>query len=137
MKRDTITHEFVNTIPNVLVEGVLYISIPHATAIHKCCCGCGNEVVTPLSPVDWELSFNGQTVSLSPSIGNWGFPCLSHYWIRRNKVQWAGRWNSREITAVRDHETREKEDFFGTEVESDTPSGSSLWSRIQTWFGAK
>ncbi len=33
-------------------ERTLYISIPYVTAAHKCPCGCGEEIVTPLSPTD-------------------------------------------------------------------------------------
>lgn len=77
-------HEFVKSVPKNPEKGVIYVSIDYATVIHQCCCGCGREVVTPLSPTDWQLSFDGQTVSLDPSIGNWSFPCQSHYWIRNN-----------------------------------------------------
>jgi len=52
-----IQHKFVGSIPEILEEGVLYISIDYCTAVHKCVCGCGNEVVTPISPTDWELRF--------------------------------------------------------------------------------
>jgi hypothetical protein len=79
-------HQFVEVIPDKINEGVLYISIQYCTAIHKCVCGCGNEVVTPLSPSDWKLTFNGETVSLSPSIGNWNFPCRSHYYITNSEI---------------------------------------------------
>jgi hypothetical protein len=97
-------HEFVEFIPDKLEDGIVYVSIPYATVTHKCCCGCGTEVVTPLSPRDWKLIFDGETVSLDPSIGNWSFACKSHYWIRRNKVKWATRWSQDEIDAVRSHE---------------------------------
>ncbi len=97
MKSARITHEFVDAIPSDIAEGTLYISIPYATAIHLCCCGCGHEVVTPLTPTDWSVSFDGETVSLSPSIGNWSFKCESHYWISHNRVRWAGKWSRREI----------------------------------------
>ena len=73
-------------------EGVVYVSIPFATAVHRCCCGCGNQVVTPLDPDLWQLTFDGKGISLSPSIGNWGFQCGAHYWIRRNQVLWTSRW---------------------------------------------
>src|SRR5205085_355428 len=89
---NTLTHEFVEFIPDDLEEGVLYVSMQYATAAHKCFCGCGTEVVTPLSPTDWKLIFDGKTISLDPSIGNWGLDCQSHYWIRGNQVRWAGRW---------------------------------------------
>ena len=84
MKRELILrHEFVEFIPDKLADGVVYVSIPYATVAHKCCCGCGMEVVTPLSPTDWELIFDGESISLDPSIGNWSFDCKSHYWIRQ------------------------------------------------------
>lgn len=108
-KREIVRHEFVEVIPDQLEEGVLYISIPYATALHRCFCGCGAEIVTPLSPTDWELSFNGETVSLNPSIGNWSYPCQSHYWIRRNRVHWARRMSERQIARVRARDWREKQ----------------------------
>ena len=46
----TLNHKFVDKIPEEIEEGILYVSIPYETAIHKCCCGCGSEVVTPISP---------------------------------------------------------------------------------------
>lgn len=85
-------HQFVEFIPDELEDGILYVSITYATVLHKCGCGCGNEVVTPLSPMDWQLTFNGETISLFPSIGNWSFPCRSHYWIRKNEVVWVKDW---------------------------------------------
>ncbi|MDH5367343.1 MAG: DUF6527 family protein [Cyclobacteriaceae bacterium] len=93
-------HRFVENVPDQLEEGVLYISIPFETVIHKCCCGCGNEVVTPLSPAAWSLIFDGETVSLKPSIGNWNFACKSHYWIKKNRVQWAGGISNKQIEKV-------------------------------------
>jgi hypothetical protein len=112
MKRTAIKHEFVEFIPDALEEGTLYVSVPYATAVHKCCCGCGREVVTPLSPTDWELRFDGRTVSLYPSIGSWALPCQSHYWIRRNRVIWARRWSFDEIERGRADERREKQEYF-------------------------
>ena len=87
--------------PDSLDEGVLYISLRFATVLHLCCCGCGNEVVTPLDPADWHLTFDGRSVSLMPSIGNWSFECQSHYWVSRNQVRWARQLSSREIRRVR------------------------------------
>jgi Family of unknown function (DUF6527) len=104
-------HEFVQHIPEQLQEGVLYISIPYATAIHLCACGCGREVVTPLAPTDWTMTFDGETVSLSPSIGNWSSECQAHYWIRRGRVRWA-RWMSREeIERGRERDRRRKDRY--------------------------
>jgi hypothetical protein len=102
-------HRFVDQMPERLEEGVLYVSIQYATGMHLCGCGCGHEVVTPLSPTDWEMTFDGETVSLAPSIGNWSLRCQSHYWIRRGRVRWA-RWMSRdEIERGRERDRRRKQ----------------------------
>lgn len=103
-----IKHSFVDTIPEVLDEGLLYISIKYRTAIHKCICGCGNEVVTPLSPTDWKLIFDGKSVSLNPSIGNWSFDCQTHYFIVKNRIIMARRWNSEEIRTNRNMSSKGK-----------------------------
>lgn len=81
-------HQFVENAPEELEPDILYVSIPFATVLHSCACGCGHEVVTPLSPSGWIMTYDGVSVSLSPSIGNWNFPCRSHYVIRRNRVNW-------------------------------------------------
>lgn len=93
--------EFVQAIPNDLDERTLYISIDYATVVHKCCCGCGQEVITPLSPTDWKLIYDGESVSLWPSIGNWNFDCQSHYWVNRSVVKWAGQWSREQIRSNR------------------------------------
>lgn len=111
--KGTLTHEFVKYIPDDIKDGTIYVSMAFATVVHKCCCGCGNEVVTPLSPTDWNLIFDGQSISLDPSIGNWNFSCQSHYWIKRNMVKWAPQWSQEEINAGRDHDSLLKERYFG------------------------
>ncbi len=108
----TLQHKFVEFIPDYVEEGILYISLEYATAVHKCACGCGQEVITPLSPTDWELTFNGKFVSLNPSIGNWGFDCKSHYWITKNEVKHARRWDEDEIDGSRKLEAKEKRDYY-------------------------
>jgi hypothetical protein len=107
-----LVHEFVEFIPDDFKERTLYISITYCTAVHKCCCGCGREVVTPLSPTAWRLIFDGTTVSLHPSIGSWNLPCQSHYFITRNKVVWAPTWTEKQITRGREREARLKEQYF-------------------------
>lgn len=108
----TIEHKFVEFIPDIIEKKTLYISIEYCTAVHKCVCGCGNEVVTPFSPTDWELRFDGKTVSLSPSIGNWSFECKSHYFITQNKIRHARRWQDREIEEGRKEDAENKKSFF-------------------------
>jgi hypothetical protein len=108
----TVRHEFVEFIPDELEQGTIYISIRFATASHLCFCGCGNKVVTPIRPTDWKLIFDGKTVSFDPSIGNWSFPCQSHYWIRNNRVKWAPKWSHEQIERGRLRDGFAKEDYF-------------------------
>lgn len=105
-------HKFVDIIPDNLEEGILYVSIKYATAIHLCACGCKNEVVTPFSPTDWQLTFDGKTVSLSPSIGNWSFKCQSHYFIKNNEIIYAQKWTKKEIKNKRKRDKKRKSRYF-------------------------
>jgi len=109
MKRTTIIPQFVELVPREIQDGVLYISEKYGTASHNCCCGCGMKVVTPLSSARWQLRRAGDLVTLSPSIGNWNFPCRSHYWIKRNRVEWAGAMTSQEIRLVKERDKRDLE----------------------------
>ena len=148
MKREQVLrHEFVEYIPTDIKEGTIYVSIPFATAAHKCCCGCGNEVVTPISPTDWKLTFDGESISLDPSIGNWNFDCQSHYWIRRNRVRWAPRWSQAEIEAGRAHDRMTKTRYFdsakaeaadmreGAGGSAEVKTEEGLWRKLRKrWF---
>ncbi|MFC6998059.1 DUF6527 family protein [Rufibacter roseus] len=86
IKQVAIEPVFVEYVPESMEEGKLYISKEFGTALHKCLCGCGNETVTPLGKGGWQLTEKGSNVSLHPSIGNYGFPCQSHYIITNNKA---------------------------------------------------
>ncbi len=112
--RNAVTPKFVEIVPDRLQDGVLYVSMEYATAVHRCLCGCGKEVVTPLSTTDWSLTFDGDTVSLDPSVGNWGFPCRSHYWIRNNQVLWCGDMPQSLINAGRALDARDKAAYYAT-----------------------
>lgn len=127
--RHRITHRFVEVVPDVLDEGVVYVCIPYETVVHKCCCGCGNEVVTPLHPLQWSLTFNGETISLSPSIGNWSFPCRSHYWIRAGEVRTARAFTDAEVAQVRaeDRETLQSAYCTSDASQSAQPTESRGW----------
>jgi hypothetical protein len=131
--------EFVTTMPERLEPGLLYVSMEYATAIHLCACGCGSQVVTPLSPTDWELTFDGVDVTLSPSVGNWSFPCRSHYLVRSGRIVPADTWDDDEIAASRRRDARRKaavhRDLGTTGHQSDVatapvrPSATRRWSR--------
>lgn len=129
MKHDRgLRHEFVDFIPDELDQHVIYISIRFATATHLCCCGCGNKVVTPITPTDWTLSFNGKTISLDPSIGNWSFACRSHYWIWNNRVQWAPQWSTEQIALGRAYDQASKQEYFRgkSDAAEDEPNNTAI-----------
>lgn len=136
-------HRFVEYIPEELEDGVLYVSMEYATASHNCCCGCGMEVVTPFSPTDWKLSYDGVAVSLSPSIGNWSFPCRSHYWIRQNSVEWAAQWSMDSVEEGRKADRLAKAEYFRHMPESPKQQETApriklrmrLWSLLKSYLG--
>ncbi len=118
MRRKRLDHQFVDVVPDLLKDGVLYISLTYNTALHKCCCGCGNEVVTPISPVDWTLGYDGQSITLEPSIGNYSFDCKSHYWITHNRVEWVPAPSSQRIEADREADRRKRVEYFQGNAET-------------------
>lgn len=125
-------------IPDVLDDGVIYVSLTYGTVSHCCCCGCGREVVTPLTPTDWRLIFDGETVSLYPSVGNWDFPCRSHYWIRRNRVEWAEDWSDWQVDAATAKDRMLKSHFYGSPSHGDDADEKSetrggFWSQFWKW----
>ena len=113
MKTQSIRPKFVVSFPPAMEDGVLYISEEYETAGHKCCCGCGEKVITPLNPAKWRLtkSSNG-AVSLYPSVGNWKFACQSHYWIRENRVIAAGMMSKQKIATVKERDKRDSQRYI-------------------------
>lgn len=103
-----------------------------ATAIHKCCCGCGQEVVTPITPTDWQLTFNGESITLHPSIGNWSFKCQSHYFIRNNEIRWCSSWSKQQVSAGKSQDVSRKEKYF--EQPEEVNFLKSYWLKIKSFF---
>jgi hypothetical protein len=142
-KQTSFTPKFVEFIPDALEEGFLYISVRYKTACHRCGCGCGEKVVTPLTPTGWRMTYDGRTVSLHPSIGNWKLACQSHYWIANNRVRWASRWSPHQIEEGFAYDKQLKESYYKTQkispdsskaIPSDTSSGEGFWKRLGGWF---
>jgi len=109
-------HKFVGEMPEALSPGVLYISLDFDTMAHLCACGCGHEIVTPISPTDWKFTYNGASVTVHPSIGNWSHACRSHYIIRQGHIVWAGDWSDEQIAAGRAQDRKAKAAQFGSEA---------------------
>ena len=81
--------QVVHRVPEDLLPGILYVCFDCNVVAHLCACGCDEKVILPIDPGFWSVKYDGETVSLSPSIGNFQIPCKSHYWIRENRVIWA------------------------------------------------
>jgi Family of unknown function (DUF6527) len=147
--RVDLKYQFVEFIPDELAEDTLYISIHFATATHLCCCGCRNKVVTPFQPSQWKLIFDGKSVSLSPSIGNWNFPCRSHYWIRNNRIQWAEEWSDDRIAAAKSRDRFDIDLYFASPDDTNRlrlpkqpaalprSAKKNLWSKFKDRFWSR
>ncbi|MEF2082324.1 DUF6527 family protein [Pseudomonas aeruginosa] len=121
----------------------------YATAVHACCCGCGERVVTPFTPTDWRLTFDGESVTLHPSIGNWNQNCRSHYVIRQNRVLQAGPWSPAQVEAERLRDKRAKAAHYGqreagqvdqarpalhVDTTQEQQASTSIWTQLKAWF---
>lgn len=120
--------EFVEFAPPTLEPAVLYISNRFKTALHLCACGCGEKVVTPLSPSKWQLVCDGSTVSLHPSIGNWDYACRSHYFIRRNQIVWSGQMTRADVARV---QARDSRDALAEIAARNTMKRQTIWQRVR------
>jgi hypothetical protein len=145
MRRRHFEHRFVQNIPEKLEPGILYISMEYATAAHSCFCGCGEEVVTPFSPTDWKLVFDGETVSLWPSVGSWTLRCRSHYVLDRGRIVEAGDWSEAAVAAERRRDKAAKESYYGEARREGAPEPApaappaakpreGIWARARRFF---
>ncbi|CAM4291416.1 MULTISPECIES: DUF6527 family protein [Lelliottia] len=150
IRHNQLTPCFVKGVPRILEPGILYVSMEYGTVVHSCCCGCGLEVVTPLTPTDWRLTFDGEAISLWPSVGNWNLPCRSHYVIQGNRVVEAGQWDKAQIDAERRRDKAAKARYY-SQIESpgaqkelkpkptNGPAGTTanretIWAKLLRWL---
>jgi len=120
MKTARFKYELADSIPEKLQAGILYVAKDGDVAGHLCACGCGREVITPLSSTDWSLTVGRRGATLDPSIGNWAFPCRSHYLIWDGEVVWAGDMSAKAIADGRQRDKSRKQTFYRDL--NDTPS---------------
>lgn len=114
--------------PSPLEHGTVYISVKHRLTEHLCACGCGTEVSLPLSPTDWRVEYDGESVSLRPSIGNWRLPCRSHYVIDKGRTRWCLDWTDQEIRMGRARDREAKKTDIARRRRR-----TRWWSRIRKW----
>lgn len=138
-----LNHQFVEFMPDVIQEGVIYISLEYKSVIHKCACGCGcgKEVNTPLHPTGWKLLYDGESISLKPSVGNWSFDCKSHYWITNGEIEWSLKWSDETIREVRTFEDSERQEYYKNkssskiDIETETLQAiSETEPKNKSWF---
>ncbi|WP_363302850.1 DUF6527 family protein [Hydrogenophaga sp.] len=118
--------------PPTLAPGILYVSREFETAHHLCACGCGSKVRTPLGPAEWQVDETPQGVTVRPSIGNWQFPCRSHYLIQRGRVVWSDQWSEARVRAGRQRDQERLQAYLDREASA---KPSSWWARFRRWLG--
>ncbi len=138
MRQTDFSHQIVEFIPERLEEGILYVSHRYKTAVHKCACGCGEEVVTPLGPTDWSIQIENGTATLYPSIGNWSFACRSHYFIRKGRIIWAGQMSRQQIECGRALDRKARELYLKEVNREKAPTPHSFlykaWMALKRWW---
>ena len=130
MKIRTWTAVWVDDMPPSLKPGNLYISVKHRLTEHLCACGCGAEVSLPLGRSDWRIVYDGESITVLPSIGNWRLPCGSHYIIEKGHTRWCLAWTEKEIRASRASDRK-----FKTADIARRRRKTRWWSRIRNRFG--
>ena len=124
----------VHYVPKTLEPGLLYVSEEFDAAVHLCACGCGLKVSTPLGPTDWTFKETTTGPSLIPSVGNWQFPCKSHYWIRGGNIIWSGMWTPEQVAAGRQAEERRRHTYYDALDRKRASRLRRLWRWIKRLF---
>lgn len=110
-----------------------YYSRRFEMAAVACACGCGHRVMLNLLDQHQLVIENGFP-TVSPSILVSDAPCLSHYFIRKGRVEWAQQWSKERVDMVMQSQIRRH-------IEQDNkrkPKRSFLnrcmdW--LKSWFG--
>jgi len=82
------------------------------------------------------MTFDGETISLWPSIGNWTLKCRSHYVIDRGEVIAAPPWTDEQVEAERHRDRAAKARFYGQPLKAEFNSPKAmlgLWHRVWNW----
>lgn len=128
----SIEHQFVDYIPANLEQGVLYVALDFGAVIHLCADGCGERISTPLHPAQWSLTYDGNAVSLSPSVGS-GSRCGSHYWIRNGEVRWCQPMSQEQFKRGRERDRAAAQHYYEPDAshsQGPEAQGSGLFARL-------
>ena len=130
---ETLTPKFVERIhakSEELMSGIIYICAKHRTVVHRCPCGCDGLSEFVLSPTRFRMSYDGDSVTFSPSVGNAYLRCRSHYWIRGNQVEWCPPMQDSEIVRAREREHRETLETRRQQDLRKSKDNESLWDKF-------
>lgn len=130
---ERIRPEFVEFVPRTLEPGIVYISIAYSTMVHQCACGCGSKIATPLSPARWSFAYDGEAISVWPSIGNWSYACQSHYWIDCNRIKWAAKWSPDRIERNRKRDKADRLSHRESSPRGAVTSGTGHGKPVDWW----
>lgn len=86
------------------------------------------------------MTYDGETVSLHPSIGNWQLKCRSHYVIDRGRVIEAGPWTRKQVAAEQARDKRAKADHYALDndhAETPAPASASVADASGFWAWLK
>lgn len=129
--------KFVELMPKVFESGILYISTTYLLMLHLCACGCGEKVVLPIHPMQWHFTYNGDDVTVHPSIGNIGTTCNSHYWVINGDVEWSTDISAAEAARRRIRDQQEVSRYNDKPTlnnQSQHLSKKSLWERVMNFI---
>ena len=88
-QRYKVTPRFVEQIPPGKREsGVILVCIKYGVMSLACPCGCGLTMDLSIEPHRWRIEWDGEHLSVCPSVSSSGLPCRSHYWIQSNRIEW-------------------------------------------------
>lgn len=76
-----------------------YYSRRFDMAALSCACGCGHKVMLNLLD-QHQLEIECGLPTVKPSILVADAPCLSHFFIRRGRVDWAQQWSKKTVDEV-------------------------------------
>ena len=127
--------QLVRFMPKELEQGVLYVSEEFGAAAHRCACGCGAKIRTPLGPTEWSVEETSAGPTLRPSVGNWQQACQSHYLITRGEVMWVRSWTSEEIADGRRREEDRRREYYEALGRKRAHALQRIWRWVQGLVG--
>jgi len=85
IRKESVTPEYIEFMPEVddMKENTIYISLKFSVTGHRCLCGCGSLTILPINNDGWNMTDNDNKLTFTPSVGNFQYPCKSHYIITK------------------------------------------------------